>query len=74
MTFKIIVVGILAAMLAVGIAAAKTGFDFGLGMGAGSVTVEGPVTPSGNFLLIDGAGNYLLIDNSSNKLRIDGAG
>ena len=51
----------------------KIGLDLGLSLGSGSVSVTGPVTPTGNYLLIDNAGHYLLIDGSNNKLRIDGA-
>jgi len=58
---------------AVGLAYAKTGFDFSMGFGSGAATVGGPVTPTGHFLLIDGSNHYLLIDNATNKLRIDGA-
>ena len=64
---------LMAIALIAGIAYAKTGFDMGMGFGSGAATVSGPVTPTGNYLLIDGAGNYLLIDNASNKLLIDGA-
>ena len=70
---RALIAALILAVCLVGVAFAKTGFDFSFGFGSGSATVDGPVTPSGHFLLIDGAGNYLLIDNASHKLFIDGA-
>lgn len=60
-------------LLAFGIAYAKMDFSLGMSLGSGSVSVTGPVTPTGHYLFIDGANHYLRIDNAGHKLRIDGA-
>lgn len=70
---RAIIFSIIAVVVILGTAYAKFGFDTGMGFGSGSVSVSGPVEPSGHYLLIDGAGHYLLIDNSSNQILIDGA-